>query len=142
MKVVLAMKLDSNFVCSWSQNGIYIPNWLLLAVVWQFQMLAMGDLCFTKLLVDFRRFGETRKSRKVLVCYYSKGLTLSLLLTSFVNHSAWLKERCQSIAQSYRCWQSIESSDSFPHLPSQNNIYVPSWLLLGTMSVSNVHFLI
>ena len=54
----------------------------------------------------------------------------------------WLGERCQSIAQSYQCKQRIESWDSFPHLPSQNSIYVPSWLLLGTRSFSNVHFLI
>ena len=44
----------------------------------------------------------------------------------------WLGQSCQIIAQSYRWKQRIESSDSFPYLPSQNNIYVPSCLLLSS----------
>ena len=31
INVNLAMKLECSFVCFWSQNGTYIPNWLLFS---------------------------------------------------------------------------------------------------------------
>ena len=87
INVNLAMKLESNFVCSWSQNGIYMPNcllfssclaisnvsngWSLLYKAFHWFLAFLGFRVFC-----YRPYSKIQKSRKVLACYFSKGWTL------------------------------------------------------------------
>ena len=145
------MKPESSFVCSSSQNWLLFSSCLAISNVSNGWSLLYKAVSWFPAFQGFRFFAidhiwklENHGMFQFIV--FQRGEHFSCYLQNFVNQSVWLGERCQIVAQSYRCKERIELWDSFPNLPSQNSIYVPSWLLLNsflvTASVSKVYFLI
>ena len=68
-----------------------------LAVVYQFQISATGNLCFTKLSVDFlpfqvfgfyhRAYSKTRKPREIMISWFFELLRLFMLFTALEHNS-------------------------------------------------------
>ena len=148
------MKSESSFVCSSSQNWLLFSSCLAISNVSNGWILLYKAFSWFPAFQGFRFFAiyliRKPKNHGMFSLLFFKEVN-TCYLQNFVNQSVWLGKRWQIAAKSYWFKESLESRDSFPHLPSQNSIYIPSLFVLSwfplssfllTTSVSKVCFLV